>query len=878
MAFARTKIQPPQPRAGSVLARPALEARLGEALLTQRLVLVCAPAGFGKTTALVRQWEHLPAGTALAWVGCDVGDTPARLFECLVAALEPYDPPWRSAPEALVRAAAEAVTPAQRRAIAAELINALDACEVAHGVIVVDDLHRVDHPELHEFLDALLDRFTPRWTLAIATREPPPLALARLRALGEMTDIGPEQLRFDAAETAALLAGAGLADDEAARLHTRTQGWPVGLRLALNAPRGAAARSGAIDQHVFDFLASEVIDRLDPALRDFLLASSVLPELTPGRCAAVTGDALAARRLGDIERAGLFVTTLAAPEPTWRLHDLFREALQTRFAREQPERHAQALQRAAATEPDAQRRVQWLMQAGDWDGAEAALAACADDLIADGAAAAVRALFDRFPAAQRAGSAQLQMLLARARWDWDTAITATARAAEAFAASGDQAQRRVALSYHCMALAGANHHAAAQALGAELLADPALDGGALLRTLTGLAWVSAARSDQRSVAPLLQRIAEGLEPSDSLTRWNECAPLPPYVGLPGVRAPLQRYLDGARRRLPEHPTPLRGLCQVVQGWLHLWVGDVAAAEACAAAAADDNRWLARPVNVDGPSRMLNALLVALRGDGSAAIAALDAVSNEMEASGVAVRTEVYRGLYLMLTMRIAAMVGDAAALWRVCTRLVAERDDGRGWVAAPQRAGAAAHLAWLDGDIAGACQRWQAMLDDAWRSDLYGQLADTRLRLAAALHRQGRPAAEAAVVLAPLFERIADDGEWGVVLLSGPALLAQLAAVDWRGALPATQQALLARWAAASQALARPADAAPAGGGAPFALLTSRELEVLERLAAGEANKHIARAIDISPHTVKRHVANILDKLDLASRGQAAAWYLARRP
>src|SRR5512138_837014 len=74
--FARTKIQPPSPRPGSLIERPALQRRLGEALLTQQLVLVSAAAGFGKTSALARQVQQLPAGTAVAWVSCDDGDTP----------------------------------------------------------------------------------------------------------------------------------------------------------------------------------------------------------------------------------------------------------------------------------------------------------------------------------------------------------------------------------------------------------------------------------------------------------------------------------------------------------------------------------------------------------------------------------------------------------------------------------------------------------------------------------------------------------------------------------------------------------------------------------------------------------------------------------
>jgi LuxR family maltose regulon positive regulatory protein len=174
MTFPRTKIQPPRPRAGSVVARPALEARLAQALLERPLVLVCAAAGYGKTSALssLVGGRALGPGTAMAWIACDEGDELQRLLECLVAALEPYDLPWRTAPEALVAAAAG---PAEAmRSVAGEFINTLDACDVPHGVIVFDDLHRVADPACFRFLDLLLERLSARWTLALSSRHEPP--------------------------------------------------------------------------------------------------------------------------------------------------------------------------------------------------------------------------------------------------------------------------------------------------------------------------------------------------------------------------------------------------------------------------------------------------------------------------------------------------------------------------------------------------------------------------------------------------------------------------------------------------------------------------------------------------------------------------------
>jgi LuxR family maltose regulon positive regulatory protein len=905
MTFPRTKIQPPQPRPGALMASPALEQRLGAALLARRLVLLCAAAGFGKTSALARQVAALPAGTALAWVACDEGDSPTQLLECLLAALEPYDPPWRTAPEALVRSAAEAVKPAQRRQIAAELINALDACEVAHGVVVLDDLHRVAHPVLFEFLDHVLERLTPRWTFVISTRQEPPLALARLRMQDEIDEFRIEALRFARDEALALGAAAGLAPEAALRLYERSQGWPAGLRLALNALRGAApgasmvaasasaAAASAIDRHAIDYLAAEVIARLTPPLRDFLLCCSVLPELSASRCAALTGDAQAGARLEEIERAGLFVTALgdvggSGSEPTLRLHDLFRDALQARLAREQPERLPGLYRRAAATEADELRRLAWLQRAGAWEEAEQCLGECTESLVAGGQGAALREVIERFPPALRERSMAVQMaraMLGWVRWDWEAAIDATARAAAVGAGRGDAAAERSARSYHAIALAGASR-AEAQAMIATLLADPALDGPALCRTLVAACWMELRGGSQRQIALHWGRMMDTLEGITSLPRWFECSPLPPFVGLPGMRAPLQRYVDGALRLLPDHPTPLRGMCHAVQGWLQLWAGEVERAEACAEAATSDARWLALPVNVDSYTRSLQAVLLAVRGRHAESLATAQGLVADVQASSEPLRVRVYLGLYLFLEMRCAALLGDDAALVAAARRLARDAGHGQGWLSRYQTASADAYLAAAAGDLDEACGRWRALLASEDRSDIYGQVAETRLRLADALWRRGRPAGEAAAVLGPLFASIDEAGEWGAVLMAGPALLHRLAASDWGGALPAARQAQLASWAqrasdwaggwAGHGSVAPVLQTTPAAaddGTTAAAALSAREQEVLARIAAGDSNKLIARAFDLSPHTVKRHVANILDKLDLRSRGQAAAWY-----
>jgi len=257
--FAITKIQPPRSRVHRV-ERAALSAALTQALVDHRIVLLQAPAGFGKTALLAAQWPRLPAGTALAWVSLDEDDDAQRVFACLAAALEPHDLPWRTDPEALIARVGEVAQdgqqgdqsgPGARRAMA-ELQNALAGCDAPRGVIVLDDLHRVQAPRAHALIDALIERLPPQWTVVLSTRVQPPQSLARWRAAGELAEFDQNDLRFNANEAAAL------ADAEAtphlqlqlreriAELFERTQGWPAGLQLCIAALRTRPGATGAL--------------------------------------------------------------------------------------------------------------------------------------------------------------------------------------------------------------------------------------------------------------------------------------------------------------------------------------------------------------------------------------------------------------------------------------------------------------------------------------------------------------------------------------------------------------------------------------------------------------------------------------------------------
>jgi LuxR family maltose regulon positive regulatory protein len=172
-----------------------------------------------------------------------------------------------------------------------------------------------------------------------------------------------------------------------------------------------------------------------------------------------------------------------------------------------------------------------------------------------------------------------------------------------------------------------------------------------------------------------------------------------------------------------------------------------------------------------------------------------------------------------------------------------------------------AQLAWLEGREDDAIEGWNQALAHEAALDYYGQGSEIRVRLARALAARGA-IREAAAIVGPAIERARTEGAPGGALLATEALN-DLTHVPWRGALAPADLGELRRWC---RLLGCPV--APVPADAP---LSTRELEVLQRIAAGESNKVIARALDLSLHTVKRHVANILAKLGVETRGQAAA-------
>jgi LuxR family maltose regulon positive regulatory protein len=323
-----------------------------------RLVLVAAPAGFGKTTVLV-QWlaAHPPSEPPcdVAWLSLDHDDSdPTRFLTHVVAALQTTNPDIGT--DALALMDTDRGVPSD--AVLVSLVNDLDTL-AGPTVLVLDDYHVIHAAEVHQAVTFLLDNLPAQLTLALTTRADPPLPLSRLRARAELVELRAADLRFTEEEAALFLndvMGLTLAPEHIAALESRTEGWAAGLQLAALSARGRDSVSeidGFVEafsgshRFVLDYLLDEVLRSQPADVRAFLLDTSVLDELTGPLCDAVTGRPGGQQALEALDRSNLFLIALDERRRWFRYHHLFADALQAQLTASDPDRFPQ-LHRAAA--------------------------------------------------------------------------------------------------------------------------------------------------------------------------------------------------------------------------------------------------------------------------------------------------------------------------------------------------------------------------------------------------------------------------------------------------------------------------------------------------------------------------------------------------
>ena len=863
------KVTPPRvPR--HLLARPHLLSN-AESLADRPVILVQAPPGFGKTS-LLAQWrlEHLAQGTVVAWLSAQPRDEPDRLAQCLALSVR-----MASGRQTFCHTLLEAAAPGGLEGITMWLAELARAA--FNAVLFVDEADNLPAAS-REALVYLLRNAPANLRCVIAARPDFRLDIEDLVTYGQCIEVGPAMLRFRLEETLELAhvqLNARIDNDTVARLHELTEGWPLGLQLALSAisagaePRaavsGMARRLGELREHLVDVLLSN----LEEGDVDFLTRISILDDVHPDLCRSLSGDDDAPARLARLGRdTPVFV---AGEHCEWmRMSLLARETLRQRFTALPDSMQGQVHARAAA----------WLDEHGLLEpAARHALAAGLHDKAYE---LAERSLYES--------------MMKRGR-------QSTVLGWLAHLPDQELDRRPRLLLAAAWSLAISERHEEAGRLVERLLAQPNADDalrceGALI---LGGAAVFADEPD---------RFAELHDP------WSQEPPLhdPLLLDVHANRTAYRTLLEGdpALARLRQQQRAPRGgsgqAIEYVDRWgeliialTYLWEGQARLAEnllrpALASAEGELGRrsrfacmlaallaasvWerdhpdeaaalLADRLDVLERCGLPESLLLAYRtlvriavaeGAEHRAIELLDA----MEAVGAARRLPRLRVASLADRVRMHARRYRAQTCRELCRRIDDLFDDpalpqGRLWrrSVVVMRDLALAHAAI-------AAQDWRGALRSlAGASDMAQQLKLGRVHIevlglrAFALDRcgeQAQPLLHEAMDLAQayglrrvLLDAHPDLGEW-IRQLAG-----SVSGTPMVPSMPARPRQ--------ERGLAKPATG-------PGTVLTAKEREVLDLLARHLSNKEIGRAMQAGETTVKWHVKNLFAKLDAGTRKQ----------
>ncbi|MDQ2714556.1 MAG: LuxR C-terminal-related transcriptional regulator [Chloroflexota bacterium] len=341
----QTRLHIPPLRA-KLVPRPRLAAFIEQAL-ESKLLLLSAPAGYGKTT-LLSAWAH-ESSWPVAWFSLDSADNDrTRFLTYLIHALQHVR-------EQVGKITLDLLTSQQAQSTEMLLIPLVNEfLSAPRMILVLDDYHVIEEQRIHEALLFLLEHLPESLHLIIATRTDPPLPLARLRARHQLRELRTSELRFRREESAAFLTESmdlPLQEETIVMLDERNQGWITGLQLAALSLQGQTQQPiktlTGIHHFVFDYLAEEVMQHLSAPLQEFLLKTSVLTHLQASLCEAVTGQESSQHQLELLERTNLFLTPLDAERTWYHYHPLFAEFLQKRLNQSAPERIPDLVTRAS---------------------------------------------------------------------------------------------------------------------------------------------------------------------------------------------------------------------------------------------------------------------------------------------------------------------------------------------------------------------------------------------------------------------------------------------------------------------------------------------------------------------------------------------------
>lgn len=870
-----TKFRPPYTRR-EMLPRTDLMDWLRRELPACRLVLLSAPAGYGKTTLL----SNLPVAFPeykLAWLGLDAEDNdPPRFLNGLAESLGRADEGLQRALDEQTEAtiglmSGESGVIALRQAVVT-LINAGE--HLANPIILVlDDLHEITSPAIYEALDYWVDHLPARMHLVVATRREPPLHLERFRARRQVAELEITSLRFDLAESQQFLNGLlrlALPEAAVAEIHTLTEGWPVGLVLLTERLRrnfrgevNEVLLGGPIDATTFGYLADEVLAQQPDPLRAFLLETAVLDELTPALCRVVTGRENAAELLDDLHNRNLFLNLVQAgfqgSEPVYRYHALFAGFLRQALEQEHWALSCKLHRAAAGCEKIPEQIVRHWLAAQAWEEAAAVIEEIGPGLLENGRHQTVVQWIASLPetvVGQRARLLCLSGLAAILKGDLEEARRQLERSLQRLDVEDDAPTRgQVLVSLASLTFIRAEFNRSVEFV---RQAEPFVAGlqeqvdFLMLRASLALFWESNWQQARQDLLAAMTLVRE----SDQARLWFRFSLIlgPEFSVLPGMLDILEQFCQDAHHRFGGLVSPLRLGIEDTWAGIALRRGNLKKAIELG----QDALWVKDQLG-GYPFLGLNAALtVTAAGTGLGHFAmAEEAMSQAMEQMQEAELNQALTGGGLYPLGRLAWLQGRIEE-----ARLIQQE------MAALEKPLAVTGV--LQRMLAGLCKLSDGAFRQAERdlleavqmqkqelvSEMYGS---ARLLLAVLYERWDDPR-EALAQLDMVMARCEQMQTWGVILQEMPLVAPLLRLAVHRGVRSRQAADLL-------EQMGLPAE----GGTEQNTLLTARQLEILRLMAAGYSNQAVADALVLSLATVKSHVVHIMNRLGVSSRMEAVA-------
>lgn len=876
-----TKLRVPQLRSEHVL-RPQLVTHLQQGL-TNKLILISAPAGYGKTT-LASEWLAT-CDQACAWVSLDDGDNdPPRFWAYLLAALQ-------SALAAVGRQLPDDLRqphPQVSEALITDLINGLDELQQPL-ILVLDDYHLIETQFIHDELSFLLDHAPAHFQLVIVTRADPPLPLARLRARSQLLEIRQADLSFTTAEAATFLnhtMGLRISAEDIARITARTEGWIAGLQMAALSMQNAEDVSNFVEaftgshHYIFDYLLEEVLERQSPELRRFLLYTSILDQLTAPLCDALlnedvdvstthSSDAI----LEQLDHANLFIIPLDNERRRYRYHALFAELLRNYLGQKHAEQ-LPALHTRASTWFEEQgsiaEAIHHALLAGNWEQVVALISANIFALLEQNELNAVAKLLERIAADK--SLARPWLWIGRA---WLAAYTGQVRDVEAMlekaeaeighALSGPVQQ---SLRGHCAAIRAftawveGRRDIARQAAREALTGLPATDLTIRCQSATVLG-LSLNDMEERSQAYAeALEYARGCRVSHVVLFAYGCHAYALVLQgrLRAAQAACEDAIQLARSSSTHQPLPT--LCHVystLSGIFWEWNDLKSSLQYAREAVALARRWEQADALHFAYTNLGNALFAS--GDTAEAFDVLQ------EAWQIARRTSSwFEEITLAQEIEWHLAQANLEVVFQRLQLNPASLDETPEIHYSLLPSLSFIQLFLARQQYALALKRIQPVLDDLEQHKVVYYQVRVLVWQAQAYHRLGQ-AVQALTAFKKALLLAAPEGYLRTFLMAGDDLAPMLHQARAAGIAAKYVDTLLS--AVGQEGMTKPIKA---GTASPWIEpLSTREVEVLRLLAQGCTDKKIAEALVIAPETVHKHLKNIYGKLEVHNRTEAVA-------